>query len=637
MKSITEIPRNSFWKVFIDEAGSNFRATAERRARVVAVVIPAEHVNNTPLPKLGGKPIHMMELRKEQHEQIFKKALALPHVAAFGITAYGNPIRGLDDGWKESVLLMIDWLIRLLEFPAGTTHPGIRIFIENRGPDAAGDSWRPALVALRKEMPHHETLLIDNLSVDIVSKSEPMLAWADVLSFVWRASPELIKQSPNTNNWFENVLFDSDAPWLLMPLLKAIEQRRSWSSADIALAFHPDRTWPPLLWNALVRAARRSYPQSLDAVQTLIEAAYAECDSGTLNVKRLGNLLTWLHDVARRTIRRLPEVVQLQYEIARAQYLNHDGEPHVDTAKAMLEHAREWAEDRPDLAAQAAFVGTMIFLNGLRIDLARQTMDEFGQAHLDRLPKRKVGIWHSILGQLDAFEGNFEPAMVHFDKACAIFRTMKDTEQAKRDVAQTGAYLAYAVMQYEQAAPEDVRAALMEFAGLPAQPEQLARWVHKLCVDTSPAARWSQFLFWRWLAYCPEDTAEELQLALRCQGDWTTGTHHPWPWIYFYRWLVLERNSLPSNACSAACLETIRKLARDTTPIFQLMRLVMEQVIGVAHKTPPSLIKLDIQAITAALPAIAPHLQGLRSFHREQLGDQRLFAMLQRLLPFYFH
>jgi hypothetical protein len=63
----------------------------------------------------------------------------------------------------------------------------------------------------------------------------------------------------------------------------------------------------------------------------------------------------------------------------------------------------------------------------------------------------------------------------------------------------------------------------------------------------------------------------------------------------------------------------------------------MEQVIGVANKTPPSLIKLDIQAITAALPAIAPHLQGLRSFHREQLGDQRLFATLQRLLPFYFH
>jgi hypothetical protein len=67
------------------------------------------------------------------------------------------------------------------------------------------------------------------------------------------------------------------------------------------------------------------------------------------------------------------------------------------------------------------------------------------------------------------------------------------------------------------------------------------------------------------------------------------------------------------------------------------MRLAMEQVIGVAKKTPPSLIKLDIQAITAALPAIAPYLQGLRSLNREQLGDRRLFALLQQILPFYFH
>lgn len=641
MKSVSALKASCHWTVLIDESGSVFHTeegphSADQQGQVVAIVVESSNLALVPTAGQNGAEVHMLRLDDDVQHKVFKRAELLPNVGVFGIKASGASVRKLDDGWKQAVFVAIDWITRLVPIARDCLHPGFTIYVERRGPYEAGDRWEAAVTA-RFETSELKGFHERNVSIQVVGKNHPHLSWADVIAYTWLRKPSWLKSSSVHGSWFDDRLFNDDSPWKLLPLLKSLEQGRPWSATEIQMAFEPEREWPAVLWNQLIKTAQERYPESLDALETLVNAAYAEGDSGSTNVKRLGNILGWINATAEELIPRLRGATRLQYEITWTQYDNHSGDILVDKADSLLVHAKEWGGDEPDLAAQATFIATMIYLNGMRFQHAQQAIEAFSESRLPQLKTRKRAIYWSVVGQLHGLQGGLAEATGHFRRALDLFSTMKDEDLARRDRAQTGAYLLYALMQNDAVSNEELRSAMTQLASLPEKPHQIEEWVRDICTDTASGNAWRQFLFWRWLAYRPTDTRAEQQAAISCSASWTAGEGHPWPWVHFYRWLVLKRNQLGAEKHATASLSSISLLACNEAPIFQLMQHALQYIIEGQTPSIESHAPTHTKKIIKVYPHVKPHLPQLHAFSANQLNNRRVLDLLECLLPFYFH
>jgi hypothetical protein len=612
------------WSVYIDETGSNFGIGAGdvsgvEHGRVVAVLVPGNCSSLKPL-ELGW---HAVERSHGEIEDALQSLLD-SEAGVFGISVSSVPLsRG--ERWLDAVGLLVDWILRLL--PGGEDPVHINVWVEQRRMFKAGHSLellaRESLRRLALAFPMRAALL--SLRVQVAGKSHDGFSpYADAVAFTWARGTATSRAQLQDSKLVGTCLLEQNARELL----------HAWD------AFSQGVELPTQRWWELVASPDARTPSSI--LHTFLERIGGECQvlpqnwnrflnhvrsqmaAGPVDLKKLGAAVAWLQDHQPED-KEIPPLLRMSWLTVKLAEANHLGQGEVEWEKELAALSEGLLEEAAPMVCHANLHLAVAKTNRYAFDGARQVLQRWLE-----VPPVVPGLqmWaqvRSSLGQHAAFLGEGSRAVGLFKEAIEGFGRLSDPQQRRKDVEQTGCYLAIAMMDDPAVSDTRVREAVERVTG------SLASAAWALGGASDGALRYAHHLFVRWLVRRGDPALADAYCGMR--PEWKTGEGHPWPLIQLYR-AVLIRQTDP-GAAAGLVLDAAR-LANEARqgPVVRLIGACCRAVgrmWGVEWPT----AEVELAALRKALPRAEDRIACLeQGWSRD---PRALIPLLERVLPFNFH
>jgi hypothetical protein len=613
------------WRVYIDETGTEFSEGAESargpaRGRVVGIVLKKPCTSLAPL----DADWHASERTRAEIEQALQ-ALLDSEAGIFGITVSAVPMSA-GERWEDAVGLLIDWILRLL--PISVEEPAeVEVFVEQRGAFKAGHSWdllaRESLRRLALALPMRAALL--ELKVQVIGKRhDGFNPYADAVAFVWAGGTETSRQHLVNSKLLGTCLLE----------LHARELLQAWD------AFSQGVELPTQRWWELVASPDARIPSSI--LHTFLERIGGECRvlpqnwnrflnhvrsqmaAGPVDLKKLGAAVAWLQDHQPED-KEIPPLLRMSWLTVQLAEANHLGQGEVESEKELATLSERLLEEAAPMVCHANLHLAVAKTNRYAFDEARQVLQRWLE-----VPPVVPGLqmWaqvRSSLGQHAAFLGEGSRAVGLFKEAIEGFGRLSDPQQRRKDVEQTGCYLAIAMMDDPAVSDGRVREAVERVTG------SLASAARALGGASDGALRYAHHLFVRWLVRRGDPALADVYCGMR--PEWKTGEGHPWPLIQLYR-AVLIRQTDP-GAAAGLVLDAAR-LANEARqgPIVRLIGVCCRAVGRMWGMEWPT-AEVELAALRKALPHAETHIACLEQGWSRDPGA--IISLLERVLPFNFH
>jgi hypothetical protein len=615
----------SKWRVYIDETGSEFGEAAEdargpARGRVVGIVV------QNPCPSLAPLALdwHASERSRAEIERALQ-ALLDSDAGIFGITISAVPMSH-GERWEDAVALLIDWILRLLPLSAEEAAE-VEVFVEHRGAFKAGDSWelltRESLRRLALAFPMRAALL--DLKVRIIGKKHDGLnPYADAMAFVWAGGTETSRQHLANSKLVGTCLLEQHARDLL----------HAWD------AFSQGVELPAQRWWELVASPDARIRSSI--LHTFLERVGGECRvlpqnwvrflnhvrgqmaAGPVDLKKLGAAVAWLQDHQPEN-EEVPPVLRMSWLTVQIAESNHLGQAEVEWEKELAGLSEGLLEEAAPMVCHANLHLAVAKTNRYAFSDARQGLQRWLE-----VPPVVPGLqmWaqvRSSLGQHAAFLGEGGRAVGLFREAIQGFERLSDPQQRRKELEQTGCYLALAMMDDPAVSDVEVREAVERVAG----PLASAAW--SLGGAGDGTLRYVHHLFVRWLVRRGDPELAAVYCEMR--PEWKTGEGHPWPLIQLYRAILIHRTH--PEAASELVLEAAR-LANEARqgPVVRLIGACC-RAVGRTWGVEWTTAEPEIAALRKALPHAGAHIDCLEQDWSRDPGA--VISLLERVLPFNFH
>lgn len=615
----------SRWRVYIDETGTEFSEGAEgaRRpalGRVVGIVA------QDPCPSLPPLALdwHASERSRAEIEQALQ-ALLDSEAGVFGITISAVPWSH-GERWEDAVALLIDWILRLL--PVDALEPvEVEVFVEQRGAFKAGHSWelmaRESLRRLALAFPMRAALL--DLKVEVIGKKHDGLnPYADAVAFVWAGGTETSRQHLANSKLVGTCLLEQHARELL----------HAWD------AFSQGVELPPQRWWELVASPDARIPSSI--LHTFLERVGDECRvlpqnwgrflnqvrsqmaAGPVDLRKLGAAVSWLQQHQPEEAE-IPPLMRLGWLSVRLAEFNHRGQGEAEWETELAALSEGLIEEAAPMVCHANLHLAVARTNRYAFEEAQQGL----QRWVD-IPSVVPGLlmWAQVkssLGQHAAFLGERSRAIGLFREAIKGFERLSDAQQRRKEIEQTGCYLAIAMMDDPAASDAEVREAVESVTG----PLASAAW--NFGSSSDGPLRYAHHLFARWLVR--RGDAELAAVYCEMRPDWKTGEGHPWPLIQLYRAILLHKTH--PGIASDLVLDAARLASESRQgPVVRLIGACCRAVgrmWGVEWNSP----EVEFAALRKALPQAGPYIDFLEQ--DESCDPGAVISLLERVLPFNFH
>lgn len=219
--------------------------------------------------------------------------------------------------------------------------------------------------------------------------------------------------------------------------------------------------------------------------------------------------------------------------------------------------------------------------------------------------------------------GNNARAATLFREALECFSRLSDPEMRRVDEAQTGSYLAIALMDDNQVSPEDARDAVEVVTG------DLSTAVARLAGSSDPGDRYKHHLLLRWLVHRGDDDTREAYMAQ--QNEWSTGAGHPWPLIQLYRGMLI-RESDPNKALELALDGASRAFSASQGPTVELIGTCC-RLVAVGWGVPWPEADTVLDELEKELPMASDRIAELRT---AMTARQEPLGLMASVLPFNF-
>lgn len=609
------------WDIYIDESGSRFSDREEgTEGCVVAVCVP----QGSPLPNLEN--FHSTEASPADVIQHCNELLQ-SNVGILGFTVSALGIQG-EQGWLQAIRQLVLWVWRLLPLhPEGHT-VFLRFHVEQR--NVFGNTLATALgeKILTTEMEHEDAERAQHMSLASFAfekKEAPMLAWADVVAYLWNSSDPALQQRFRESGLLNTCLVSFNS--------HIVDICESIAKGDV-----PDgAAWIDLMKvksaeGTLIQWALARLQQQCEAEPKLWEP-YARAMEDYLagkqyDMKVLEGMSRWLRPMNSPGL-----VAEFFWNAAELARCNHQG----DVDSPAFHHAvAELNRLTPKMRMRDPIAPVRV---ALRLASALSNIFQFAQAE-DQLQKwdpRKGGrlteselwdgkIWSS-LGQYRAFQGDNAAAIPLFHKALACFAAWAeaDEDDAQKQQEQTYTYLAIATMDSPDGDADRVRAYVEKAVGMSVA-GAVTHWGNDPLADS----RYQHYLLARYLAYRGTD-AERADYR-RFSHLWTLpdqgfGVGHPWPQIQYFRWRMVGESDAALRQGVATSLAQTRGSDHDPTVKFIWAAIA----ISMGELDPR---KKDVQDMLRELGTQLPGAEAVVQQLLEATPGDALLA--QRVLPFNF-
>ncbi|MCB9628153.1 MAG: hypothetical protein H6725_12325 [Sandaracinaceae bacterium] len=616
----------SQWNVFVDETGDAFgdpkRGKKQQMGRVVAVAVPEPRPEGLALLPTDW---HACRFEDDERDSSLDGLLAFP-VGILGLTS--ADVGGGQDGW--ATLIQRTVLLTAAALPVSHDGPPatIAFYVEQRG------ETLPSLQTLGIASIQTVLVSIDpayakvSMTLKVIAKGKNVdLGYPDLVAHTWaaasRESATRLKRSSlrgtclHSANVFSAPLWDlafasshePGAAWL-----EALaRQRTNWNGLD----------------RLLLGLVRRRVCNNAALWQQLLAGLGTYSDSKAVDSGVFSDACRFLGD-SRPSGMVLPPQVELGFLLAQVAQGNHVGATSDEGLAALQALAKRRRGSNIQLSCEADLVCAVRHTNAFRFHDA-ETMLEGWEQDLPGLPLQWRGRWHSQRGQVHAFRGEHAAARDSFACALRLFDQLDEPERS-RERAHSGTYAMIAATDdttLSAAALRDIIDAGAGLVPMALAPQSLAR----IAASTGPSTQYVHHAVVRYLATRGETSDVGHYLSERAR--WATRSHHPWPLIDAWRFILLSKVGRQAFRDAGPILdraiETCRKAGHEG-----VLGLIAETLAGVRKLTRlgagPDPARLD--ELARSLPTAEARIALLRDLTGGAASTPQ--ALLEAVLPFNF-
>ena len=638
------------WTILIDETGKRFEPKPDTAnddnagqkkkpshpiGRLVAVALAPDASRILK----GIHPFHSTDAAPDKVDAVLQELLD-SGAGVFGLTVDDPATHA--SGWFGHIHELVRWVMLQLPIePAQKTT--IEFLIERRG----GINQNTRLDVLAQTL-ESEFAAIDShrygktrLNLRIVGKNEPLMAYVDAVAYTWgttsRASCDRLKKSALVGHCLLHP--DREA---FQRLYRAIGPDRlnlkpeTWYQLCAASSAEPEnglmRYYLRQLGEQIARARKDEHDSLwlgyLDAVRDHIRRKQ-------FRLPELESTLTWL-DTWKPGHRELPPGDRLALETTRLALDNHRGQIDRKRFEVCLDLMETVFPERPaevcETLLRLAVSATNSFESGIFRPYIQQWLE-----HPIAIPGRlNRGKLQSTLGQIEAFAGNPQQAVVHFDEALQTFRELTDPLQAAREIQQTSNYHQIARMDDPNVAHTEWVKELTHHLQRGSHKKKNESGLSRVLASSGQHERFDHHIWLRAMTKAPDALKAARDAYLSMFDQWQRHEDHPWPLIDFYRaWLLHDAGRRKDAA--AYWTDAIGSCARpDNGPTLHWMAEVMRSAttaMGISNVPRASNEERDRRR--GALPAAAHDALARLA---EGPGDRAtVLSGIAACLPFNFH
>lgn len=620
------------WQILIDETGSHFnpddmeglKPSDKKIGKVIALAIP-QGVN---LPKLPNK-FHAIDETDKKVENVISTLLT-SEVGIFGysMTDSYHSIHS----WMAAIVQLTKWVMYLLPMEE-EEEVNVEFLIEQRGQFDSKKDLQPLQEHLESTLKDLAPARYKHLKLKLVFMAKdghPANGYVDTIANLWGSPSQSRRKILARTALPDNCLIRS-SDRSLEQLLLALQ---STEPLD-------DRLWFELCEYAGNESQYSLANQFLNELGKKINKDLAVWNAYVISIKqRLQNkafttagltaalqwLITYSPDEST-----LDDSLLLQFKSSQLALKNHQG--HVDlslVAECIAlanELKEEMAVDCCNVALRIATSTTNAFDFDSIIDWIKQWIAE-PVAVPGLLNHGKL---HSVLGQIYAFNTEYELALASFELAQDSFAKLSTEQHRKNNKLQTQIYKIIVLMDQGNTQAIALLHEVLdkELNKVKTRPKRVARLAR-----SQDKERFIHHVFLRACLTFPNEMKDEIEQYLAVANDWFVGKSHPWMLIQAYRgWLLQKQNeSTQAKQClESAVTECLSEQQGPTVQWMGLMLLELSQSLG---------LKLDIEqdAVSHALlniPEKAP--RDVLEKWGATVTDEKRIELLKEGLPFNFH
>ena len=624
---INALPPAAAYTVYIDETGKDFSSGDNERdeGRIVAIVVP----QGITLPPLRPT-FHSVDESSADVDSAFQTLIDAP-VGILGISLRASGLAGVGDRWANCVFQMMLWVQRYIALPPPPEHVQLHFVVEERGAIRASSDLNLTISQLQnslvKENPARAKQLLPP-KVEVVTKGDPLLPYADVVAYTWfagsRASKHRLRQSGLLNRCLHGASLAvlenayqivtrarNPTPSEWRELLREPETIQAGSALNLALTELSDRVREnPSLWKGYLHETE------------------AHLQSKAIEHHRLAVELAWLDRAAPTSSPLSPrlQLIRRSAELAQANHMGHGRFEHEAELRSLCDALVD--EDQrlvcgADLRLAVMQTNRFAFYEANQ-ELARWTDDKL--QHLELQPRGRI---YSSIGRHHAYLGDFERADYFFNRALAIFLRLTDKEIAVGEATHTGVYRALNALD-RQSATRDSCLPFVEALLTP-----IPNAIERFAVSSDAADNYLHHLLLRFLAVfgTPDEVARYVALSPR----WSRRSDgHPWGLIGLWRGILAYPHN--QELAQAQLVESYAFLTRNpratTLRFLGVTAAIATHSMLVEHAPAPDDLRRALDEIEDELPHAARRIQRLRESIDVPIDDPQ--ALLAGILPFQF-
>ena len=581
---IKNLPCCPEWTIMVDETGKVFdnslfyqSYSPREKGHFVAVLIPKD----SNLPAIG--PFHSVDAPPQTVADKLDKLLhtSIP-CGILGITLDGMANAPVNY-WYNGLERLFDLILRLL--PVEGNGVMLNVYVEARGsstPEMVRRTLDSSLYRLAKvDQPLASRIKLDVQTIGKHdSEDEIFNAWngyVDAVAYSWCCANKDLNAILINYGLLPFCLMTGSSQNLyeVMDDLKGgrLPKPEQWSE----LLLLPAGSSPDSLVARLLSEIGCTLRLSSSEWVTYLNHLIRHLDSKAISLHTLGKQISFLKKY-QPDESVLPPRLQLLWLTAKLAESNHRGAVVVEAFDRFKALIRDLYEEDAPLTCYATLHLAVNYTNAYRFQDAQAVVEDYLRLISNATWGKNLPAWvHSVFdllmtaahiepaspaaipglryfaqlisshGQHEAFFGRNADAVKFFVEANRLFAKLSDSEDAKREISQTSAYLLTSLMDLDKPDPQLMKNTLESYFG-----DDLAATARELAVSNEPKDKYRLHILLRYILSGKAPT--EIKAAvLERKTQWKTDKGHPWEMIEFYRGLLLddpaERMAHLKNAC----------------------------------------------------------------------------------------
>lgn len=630
--SLRALKPSKSWQVVIDETGSHFNpedmdgvgAEDTKVGKLVALVIP-EEVSLA----LLSKNFHAVNETDQDVESAISTLLNNP-VGIFGYSMSDSYYS--IHSWMAAIVQLTKWVMYLLPIEE-ESNCEVEFLIEGRGQFGSETNLQPLQEDIESTLKDLAPNRYKNLKLKLkIIGKEGHLAngYVDAVANLWGSSAKNRRKILNSSALLGNCLINTSE--------RSLEQ--------LLLALQSSEPLHDRLWFELCEFAGNENEYSL-ANQFLAELGQklntnvAVWNSYVISIKQrlqdkefttagLAAALTWLQNYSPDESS-LDDALLLQLKSSQLALRNHQGFVDLSLISECMTLAAslkdEMAVDCCSVVLRIASSTTNAFdFDGI-VSWLQQWIDE-PIAVPGLLNHGKL---HSALGQLYAFQGDFELALTSFERALESFSKLSNAKFRLQNKMQTQMYLITVLMDQG-----DVQAVALITELLGRELNMVKGHAGRIAklASSGDQYRFLHHLFLRACICFPVEMKDDIKKYLLNKKNWLVGESHPWMLIQAYRGWLLHKEGDTDSAVTRFESAITECLSETQGPIVNWMGATLYELAKSLDLNLNINSDLFSHALNSA-PENAP--KTVLDKWKKVTSDENRIELLKVSLPFNFH